>query len=313
VLAAPAPADHRATPLDLVLLLGDNHYANTTDPEKQRAALIAHRTNAGFRALFQRTPLYAIWDDHDFGVNDSDTTQKGKEDALRTFTEFYANPGYGQPDDPGVYCRFSRGDVDFFLLDDRYHRSPIKAKDDGTKTMLGAKQLAWLKRELLASKATIKVLAAGGEWQSDSVADSWASFRREEDDLFAFLAEHDMKNVLLLSGDRHFTAAYHVRGRFLEVSSGPLGSPGAPPKVTPEMIALHDRGKMYCVLDLDTAAEPPAVKLEIYETGTGLVEARAFTWAEVTGAAKIEPRLPQPAAKPKAGSKPANPAPKPGI
>ncbi|MCE9611875.1 MAG: alkaline phosphatase D family protein [Chthoniobacter sp.] len=280
------------TSVDLVLQLGDNHYANTTDPAKQRAAFIAHRSHAGFRALFQHTPLYAVWDDHDFGVNDSDGTQKGKEDSLRTFSEFFANPAAGEPDNSGVYFKFSRGDVDFFLLDDRYHRSPDKVPDDGTKTQLGAKQLAWLKRELLASKATLRVIACGGEWQGDSVADSWKSYAREEQEIFDFLAEHGIKNVLLLSGDRHFTAAYHVRGRFIEVTSGPLGSPGAKSRPSPEMFAYHDGGRFFSIYDIDTAATPPAVALEIWQTSIGLVEKRAFTWEQVTGGAKIEPRLP---------------------
>jgi alkaline phosphatase D len=279
------------THVDLVLLLGDNHYANTTEPAKQRAAFIAHRSNPGFRTLFQRTPLYAIWDDHDFGVNDSDGQQKGKEDVLRTFKEFFANPGYGEPDNPGVYFKFSRGNVDFFLLDDRYHRSPNKAPDDDGKTMLGPRQLDWLTRELLASKAAIKVIGSGGEWQVHGTDDSWKSFQRERKAIFDFLAEHQMKNVLLLSGDRHFTAGYQTDGRFIEVSSGPLGSPNAPGKPGREMFSFHDHGKMYCVFDLDTAVAPPAVTLEIYETGVGLVEKRSFTWEEVTGAAKIEPRF----------------------
>ena len=293
------------TSADFVLLLGDNHYANTTDPAKQRAAFIAHRSNAAFRALFQRTPLYAIWDDHDFGVNDSDGTQAGKEDSLRTFGEFFANPGAGEPENPGVYFKFTRGDVDFFMLDVRYHRSPDKAPDDGTKTHLGAKQLAWLKRELLASKATLKVIGSGGEWQSDSSADSWKSYAREEQEIFDFLAEHEMKNILLLSGDRHFTAGYHVRGRFIEVTSGPLGSPGAKSKPVPEMFAYHDDGRFFCIYDIDTAATPPAVTLEIWKTGIGLVEKRAFTWGQVTGGAKIEPKLPPPKTDVKAAPKPA--------
>ena len=279
------------TPVDLVLLLGDNHYANSPEPEKQRAAFIAHRDHAGFRSLFQRTPMYAVWDDHDFGVNDSDSTQQDKELSLRTFREFFANPGYGEPDNPGVYFKFTRGDIDFFLLDDRYHRSPNKAPNDETKTMLGAKQLAWLKRELVASKAAIKVLAAGGEWQVNGSEDSWRSFQRERKEIFDLLAEHEMKNVLLLSGDRHFTAGYQLPEGFIEICSGPIGSPNAPAKIAPGLFSLHDHGKMICVFDLDTAAEPPAVALEIYEAGTGLVESRKFTWDQVTGVAKI-PALP---------------------
>lgn len=277
------------TPVDLVLLLGDNHYANTPEPEKQRAAFIAHRDNAGFRSLFQRTPMYAVWDDHDFGVNDSDGTQKDKERSLRTFKEFFANPAFGEAENPGVYFKLTRGDIDFFMLDDRYHRSPNKAANDENKTMLGAKQLMWLKRELLASKATVKVIGAGGEWQVNGSDDSWRSFQRERKEIFDLLAEHGMKNVLLLSGDRHFTAGYQLPEGFLEICSGPIGSPNAPAKVAPGQFSLHDHGKMICLFDIDTTGAQPAVALEIYEAGVGLVEQRAFTWDEVTGAAKIAP------------------------
>jgi len=282
-----AEVDARAR-VDLFLLLGDIHYANTPDAPKQRAGFIAHRSYPGYGALFKKVPVFALWDDHDFGPNDSDGTFPGKEESLKTFTEFFANPAAGQPDDPGIYFKATYGAVDFFMLDGRYHRSPNKAPEDGMKTMLGAKQLAWLKRELLASKALVKVIGSGSEWQSDGSLDSWKSFRREEDDLFAFLDEHGMKNVLLLSGDRHFTGAYQVRGRYLEVTSGPLGSPGGKPKPLPEMILRHDTGRMFCVYEIDTVNQPPAVTLEVYQTGIGLVEKRAFPWDEIIGATRME-------------------------
>src|SRR6185295_5213382 len=98
-------------------------------------------------------------------------------------------PAYGEKDNPGVYFKFGRGDVDFFMLDDRYHRDPNTAPEDGHKSQLGEKQLAWLKRELQASKAKVKVLAAGGEWETYGVPASWASFLRERDDVFKFIEE----------------------------------------------------------------------------------------------------------------------------
>ena len=137
----------------------------------------------------------------------------------------------------------------------------------------------------------MKVLAAGGDWQVNGSDDSWRSFQRERKEIFDLLAEHEMKNVLLLSGDRHFTAGYQLPEGFIEICSGPIGSPNAPAKIAPCLFSLHDHGKMICVFDLDTAAEPPAVALEIYEAGTGLVESRKFTWEQVTGVAKI-PALP---------------------
>ncbi|MES2572805.1 MAG: hypothetical protein V4710_22470, partial [Verrucomicrobiota bacterium] len=67
---------------DLLLMLGDNHYANTTEIAKLRTHYTAHRLTAGWRDLSARTPIYAIWDDHDFGPDNSDGTLKGKENSL---------------------------------------------------------------------------------------------------------------------------------------------------------------------------------------------------------------------------------------
>ena len=48
--------------------------------------------------------------------------------------------------------------------------------DNGTKTMLGECQMAWLKDGLKASNAKIKIIASGSEWQRNSHADSWSSY-----------------------------------------------------------------------------------------------------------------------------------------
>jgi alkaline phosphatase D len=289
--AAAAWGDLAArTPIDLLLFLGDNHYADSTEPAKQRAAYYEHRSAAGFRDLSSRVPSYAIWDDHDFGPNNSDSTSVGKEVSLQTFKEFWANPGYGQRDDPGVYFKFTRGDVDFFMLDVRYHRSPNVAPDDGTKTMLGAAQLAWLKRELLASQATVKFLASGSEWQSNGSDDSWSRFNRERMDLLNFIQDKGIKGVILLSGDRHFTATYQVLGIFVEVTSGPFGSLNSTrSEPTAEAFYFQNTGKLYCVFDVDTTGAEPKIALEIYRAAEGLIQKCEFTWNEILGVTKIPP------------------------
>jgi len=283
-------ADMARTNIDLLLLLGDNHYANTNDPVIQRKFYFDQRDTAGWRGLSPGTPIYAIWDDHDFGPDNSNGNMKGKELSLQAFKEHWANPAYGEPDNPGVYFKFTRANVDFFLLDVRYHRAPNKATNLAHKPHLGPKQLAWLKRELLASRAPLKVLAAGGEWQSFGTDDSWTSFKEEREEIFRWLDENDIKGVLFISGDRHFTGAYHVRGQWIEVTSGPLGSSPAGVKKSAEAFLdlSATKGHYYCVYDLDTAAAPPKVTLEIYRVGDGLVHRRAFTWDEVLGVAKIK-------------------------
>ena len=285
------------TRFDLLLMLGDNHYADSTAPEPQRRAYYDHRQTLGYAEITRRVPTYAIWDDHDFGPNDSGASAEGKEISLRTFQQFWANPGYGQSDDPGIYFKFSRGDIDFFMLDSRYHRSPNRMVDDGTKTMLGARQLAWLKRELLASRGKVKFIACGSEWELNSHQDSWTSFGRERDEIFGFLREHDMQGVILLSGDRHFTGAYQIGGRFIEVTSGPLGSRTTNGINKPDMFLNLVEGTMCSVFDVDTTGEQPQVTLEVYRGGAGRIHERKFTWDEINGRTKI-PTLPLPPPKP---------------
>jgi alkaline phosphatase D len=286
--AAPAWAELAKVPIDLLLQLGDNVYAGSTDPEVQRRTYYAHRAIPAHRGVVARTPSLAIWDDWDYAGNNSDGTAAGKELSLRTFKQLWPNPEYGQSADPGVYFKLSWGDVDFFMLDGRYHRSPNDATDDGQKTMLGPAQLAWLKRELAVSDATFKFLASGGEWQSGGRDDSWRSFLHERNELFHFIEEHRITGVVLLSGGRHVTAAYQVLGRFVEVTSGPFGAENHEPPYNPdEMFMLHDDGNFFVVFEADTTASEPTLTLEVHQVGRGLVRKRALLWQEINGEASI--------------------------
>jgi len=282
--AAWADMAERA-PFDLLLMLGDNHYADTTGAGGQRECYAEQRRLAGFRDVTRRVPVLAIWDDHDYGPNNSDGTASGKQLSLRTFKEHWANPAYGQEDDPGVYFKFTRGDVDFFMLDVRYNRSPNHSADDppGTKTMLGKKQLAWFKRELAASRATVKLVASGSEWQPAGHIDSWTSFARERDEIFAWIETNALQGVILLSGDRHFTGGYHIRGKLIEFTSGPLGAKNYATKNLPGMFYNEGAGKLYSVLEIDTGAAEPQVTLEVYRAGEGLIHRQPFSWAQVNG------------------------------
>lgn len=273
---------------DLLLMLGDNHYGNTTETEKMRVYYTAHRLSAGWRDLSARTPVYAIWDDHDYGPNNSDGTEPGKANSLKIFQEFWANPACGEVDNPGCYFTFTRGDVQFFMLDGRYHRSPNKAEDTVEKTMLGAGQLAWLKRELLASRAKVKLLANGSEWQSYGSEDSWTQFKQERDPFLRWIDEQKIEGVVFLSGDRHFSSGYHINGRFLELSAGPFGSKNSKLKADSERFTGHDEGRLWCVLDIDTTVSPPRVAYEFWQTGHSMRERREISWAQLHGREKIE-------------------------
>ena len=75
--------------------------------------------------LMRSTAMFAIWDDHDFGPNNSDRTWKWKDVAFEVFREYF--PGdYGLPGAAGCFHKFSWGDIDVFMLDDRSFRDPNK-------------------------------------------------------------------------------------------------------------------------------------------------------------------------------------------
>ncbi len=277
-------------PLDLVLQVGDNVYAASTEPEVQRRMYRRHRELPSYRRVSSITPTLAIWDDWDFAGNDSDGLSSGKKLSLRSFKELWANPSYGQADDPGIYFKFSRGDVDVFMLDGRYHRSPNDTVDDGSKTMLGQRQLSWLKRELSASRATLKFLVSGSQWTNSGKSDSWRSFKRERNELFDYIRDQGIDGVILLSGDRHLSAGYQVDGRIIEISSSPFAAEShAPPEPPAEMFMLNDQGRYFVVVDAETNTFPPSLTIEMHRVGDGMVRRRQFSWDEINGKSQIPP------------------------
>ena len=196
----------RALDPDMFLWLGDNIYADSDQPAALADLYGRGRVVERLEPLLRSTPQLATWDDHDFGYNDSDGRSPYKADALKVFRNFWANPGYGEADNPGVYFRQHYGGVDFFVLDGRYHRDPTNQTDDAHKTMLGAAQKAWLKRELKASRTPFKVLAIGGGWSSaenEEGGDSWGVYLAERNEIFDFIRDNDITGVVCISGDSH--------------------------------------------------------------------------------------------------------------
>ncbi len=190
---------------DLFLWIGDNIYGDTLDPDILREEYRRQRDVHGLQPLLHNTSHLAVWDDHDFALNNHDRTNPIKEHALVVFKDYWANPSYGLPDVPGVFFTYSYGDVDFFFVDDRYYRDPNTDPDAPEKTMLGTAQFAWLQSELKRSTAIFKVIVSGSGFSRSKGegGDSWAAFLHERDRLFDFIRDQEISGVILLSGDSH--------------------------------------------------------------------------------------------------------------
>jgi len=191
---------------DLFFWLGDNIYADSTSEWVFAEDYRRQRAVASTLPLMRSVPQLAIWDDHDFGLNNSDRTNPVRDASLAAFRNYWANPAYGQADDPGVYFQYAWGGVDFFMLDGRYNRAPNQDPDGPDKTMLGRRQGEWLRESLRASRAPFKVLACGSGWSSEDgpTGDTWGAFPTERNALFDFIRDERIEGVLLISGDTHF-------------------------------------------------------------------------------------------------------------
>lgn len=188
---------------DFMVWLGDNTYLREGDFESRSGIYYRNMHTRSLKELqpfLAANPHYAIWDDHDYGPNDSDWIYPLKSHALDAFKDYWPSEAYGAGHTEGITNSFVWNDCQFFMLDNRWYRTV--QKEDGT--ILGEQQKYWLKEALLASKASFKFVAVGGQFLSDFADfENFANYKQERDEIIQFIDDFDIKNVVFLTGDRH--------------------------------------------------------------------------------------------------------------
>jgi len=219
------------------------------------------------RAFNAAVPIFSQWDDHEVTNNwwpgepltRAEHLRKKyvEKNALllaarasRAFHEYM--PMRETLAEPGrVYRKISYGPLlDIFMLDMRSYRGP---NGEGRESsygpdayFLGPAQVAWLKRELIASRATWKVIAADmplglivvydgdRKWGVEAVAQGdGPPLGRELEiaDILSFIKHAAIRNTVWLTADVHYTAAHYYDPNravfqdfdpFWEFVSGPL-------------------------------------------------------------------------------------------
>jgi alkaline phosphatase D len=184
--------------LDFAILAGDTVYLNDEDWTPEGEILfdrywyrnVQQRAESHFAGFIANVPTFAIWDDHDFGMGNSDRHQLGKENSLHAFKNLWANPSYGTDDVPGIFYTFSRGDVQFFVMDCRWYR------DGETGSQLGPAQKDWLFDQLRRSTATFKIIVTSADMAERDMA-------VDVEEIGDVVAEHQISGVLFNAGDIH--------------------------------------------------------------------------------------------------------------
>lgn len=220
------------------------------------------------RRFNAEVPQIWQWDDHEITNNWSDAkslfadaryTEKNVPllvaRGTRAFLDYAPMRPFSAVESQRVYRKFSYGSMlEVFVLDMRSYRGPNSANRQpvpGADTdFLGAEQLAWLKRELAASRAMWKVISAdmplgllvgdGRDEQGQPRFEAAANgngpvLGREFEfaDLLSHIKRQKVANVVWITADVHYAAAHHYDPRravfqdfdpFWEFVAGPLNA-----------------------------------------------------------------------------------------
>ncbi|MCM1974012.1 alkaline phosphatase D family protein [Streptomyces sp. G1] len=208
--------------------LGDLHYKNISTDDVA-AFRTAYFQNFNFGNLvddgarqgefFRSVASTYIWDDHDFGGNDSNRTvasNPAANQAYRDVVPHYPLPGGST----GIYQSWQVGRVLYVATDSRSFRDPNSDPQGPSKTLLGTGQKAWMEALLTTapdSGAEALVWQSSSRWIGGS--DTYSSFEHERAELVQMFGDLGwLDRMIFMTADEHAlsicSGPYNPYGRF---------------------------------------------------------------------------------------------------
>lgn len=206
---------------EIFLYLGDNIYGDTKDMAVLRAKYAKLESKAEFKELRAKVAVTAIWDDHDYGTNDSGKEFPMKEESRRIFLDFWKVPETNpRRRHPGIYgshlYRDGNRALQLILLDTRFFRDPLKRKTgppwkndyepdpDPGKSLLGGDQWKWLE-EQLSQQADVRIIATSIQFSHEYNGwESWTNLPAERQRMLELIRKTRANGVIFISGDVHW-------------------------------------------------------------------------------------------------------------
>jgi alkaline phosphatase D len=219
-------------PLDLFIFLGDWIYADAPFVFGSQKHHFDHHYRRNLEVteswFLATTPSYFVIDDHDVRNNWNKQDSPPYGTAVKAYNDYCGvtnPPSHGKP-----YYHFQYADSAFFVMDTRRYR------DDDKKTMLGEAQLEDLFSWMASTRnpsVTWRFIASSVpftfNWRFEFGADdTWYGFQDERRRVFDKIREHNLTNVVLLSGDRHlvcvneFDNVTQAGPKLIEFSASPI-------------------------------------------------------------------------------------------
>lgn len=208
--------------IDLFITGGDTVYASVPKDKPIAQMYLKQLQNLDLIEFRKNVPWLGTWDDHDYGVNDGGGEHPEYEEAKKSYLAFLPNSSKViSPQQKGIYHSVIVGNkpqtLQIIVLDTRSFRSPLKPAPSGNPlkrylptvdkntTLLGAEQWAWLETEL-QKPANFRLLVSSIQVISEEHGfEKWANFPHERERLLNLIKKNKIKNLLLVSGDRHLS------------------------------------------------------------------------------------------------------------
>jgi len=214
------PIKNPSNDIRFFLHLGDTFYyyddvSLKKEPENLRTVLAANlssRKHPGFLNVARILPSCAVWDDHDFRINDSDSTDYlAIDDSLEGFLNYWGN----DPISPefGLTTLLSYGNVDIYLLDGRIKR------DHKSEIYFSQVMLDKLKEMIFRrgrGEDRLVILASGSTWNHEiTTNDAYGhdSYETERENLYSSLNDQMgqfITGLAFLSGDIHLNQIHEI-------------------------------------------------------------------------------------------------------
>lgn len=291
---------------DVFVFLGDNIYGDSENPDVLQSKYQQLGQVTGFQQLRAQTEVVAIWDDHDYGVNDGGVEYPSKAASRQVMLDFWGEPAQSarRTRSDGIYTSYLYGEpgrrVQLILLDLRWNRSalreladpvkqaarhaldmgPYEASLDAGATMLGETQWMWLQQQL-QTDADLRVIGSSIQLLADFTGwESWANFPADRQRFFNLLQAAPHVPTVIISGDTHWSEFSRIDQAGLPYPLVEMTSSG----LTEEWHAIspnrHRVGDAFAeanfgVLDIDWSGTQPAVSLKIRDVqGDVLIDQR---------------------------------------
>lgn len=200
-----------------------------------------YRLDADLRRAMQQHPFILIWDDHEVandswlnGANNHTPNEGDYADRKNAATQaLFEWVPIRDNATQTVYRSFSYGDMaDVIMLDTRHEAraEQVDTLEDPTlndpdRYLLGQEQMQWFKDGLSNSTATWKVvgnqivfaqlfLQEIDETLFDGAQniflDTWYGYPTKREEVINHIADNDIDNVLIMTGDAHISLAFDI-------------------------------------------------------------------------------------------------------